>query len=104
MCTFIFRRTRNEVQEQRQRRDPITGFRDQIVDAGLVTPQETKRIDQTVKKEVDVEMMKAREDPEIGVEELYYDMYHTCLQPGGIRGITPWDLHDHTNTQEPINQ
>jgi len=97
-------RTRNEVQEQRQRRDPITGFRDQIVDAGLVTPQETKRIDQTVKKEVDVEMMKAREDPEIGVEELYYDMYHTCLQPGGIRGITPWDLHDHTNTQEPINQ
>ena len=97
-------RSRDEVQEVRQSRDPITGFRDRIVGAGLVTQQEVKKIEQTVKKEVDAQVKKAKEDPEIGVEELFYDMYHTCLQPGGIRGITPWDLHEHTNTQVPINQ
>ena len=99
-----FCRSRDEVQEVRQSRDPITGFRDRIVGAGLVTQQEVKKIEQTVKKEVDAQVKKAKEDPEIGVEELFYDMYHTCLQPGGIRGITPWDLHDHNNTQVPINQ
>jgi len=97
-------RSRDEVQEVRQSRDPITGFRDRIVGAGLVTQQEVKKIEQTVKKEVDAQVKKAKEDPEIGVEELFYDMYHTCLQPGGIRGITPWDLHEHSNTQVPINQ
>merc|ERR1719225_1700179 len=55
-------RTRDEVQEVRQTRDPITGFRDRI-----------------------------------GVAELFYDMYHTSLHPS-IRGITPWDQHEHQNT------
>merc|ERR1712227_549936 len=32
------------------------------------------------------------------MEKLFYDMYHTNLQ-GSIRGISPWDLHDHKNTQ-----
>merc|ERR1711860_242552 len=58
-------RTRDEVQEVRQSRDPITGFRDRIVGAGLVTQQEVKKIEQTVKKEVDAQVKKAKEDPEI---------------------------------------
>merc|ERR1712025_126713 len=96
-------RSRDEVQEVRQSRDPITGFRDKIVGAGLVTQQEVKRIEQTVRKDVDNEVKKAKEDVEIGVEELFYDMYHTNLH-GSIRGISPWDLHDHKNTQVPVNQ
>jgi len=96
-------RTREEIQEVRQNKDPITNFRDRIVHAGLVTQPEVKRIEQTVKKEMEAEVKKARDDSEIGVEELFFDMYHTSLHPG-IRGIAPWDLHDHKNTQVAINQ
>ena len=87
----------------RQNKDPITNFRDRIVHAGLVTQPEVKRIEQTVKKEMEAEVKKARDDSEIGVEELFFDMYHTSLHPR-IRGIAPWDLHDHKNTQVAINQ
>jgi len=96
-------RSRDEVQEVRQSRDPITGFRDRIVGAGLAGQAEVKKIEQQVKKEVDKEVEKAKTDGEIGVEELFYDMYHTNLQ-GQIRGISPWDLHAHNNTRTPINQ
>merc|ERR1712228_957162 len=47
-------RSRDEVQEVRQSRDPITGFRDRIVGAGLVAQAEVKRIEQQVKKEIEV--------------------------------------------------
>merc|ERR1712107_634597 len=96
-------RSRDEVQEVRQSRDPITGFRDRIVGAGLVNQTEVKKIEQQVRKDVDADVKKAKDDAEIGVEELFYDMYHTNLHPG-IRGISPWDLHEHKNTMTAINQ
>jgi len=95
-------RSRDEVQEVRQSRDPITGFRDRIVGAGLVSQPEVKKIEMTVKKSVDADVKKAKEDGEIGIEHLFYDMYHTNLH-SGIRGVSPWDLHEHKNTQEAIN-
>merc|ERR1712228_637673 len=95
-------RTRDEVQEVRQTRDPITGFRDRIVGAGLVAQAEVKRIEQQVKKEIEVDVKKAKEDKEIGVEELFWDMYQENLQ-GEIRGVSPWDYHEHRNTQKALN-
>lgn len=35
-------RTREEVQEVRQTRDPITSFKEKILQAGFVTPEELK--------------------------------------------------------------
>lgn len=35
-------RTREEIQEVRKTRDPITGFKDRIITAGLVTEEELK--------------------------------------------------------------
>jgi pyruvate dehydrogenase E1 component alpha subunit len=35
-------RTRDEIQEVRKTRDPITGFKDRIITAGLVTEEELK--------------------------------------------------------------
>lgn len=35
-------RTRDEVQEVRQTRDPISSFKDKIITAGLVTAEELK--------------------------------------------------------------
>ena len=95
-------RSRDEVQEVRQSRDPITGFRDRIVAAGLAGQAELKKIEQQVRKEVEKEVEKAKNDGEIGVEELFFDMYHTNLQ-GQLRGISPWDLHEHKNTVTAIN-
>merc|ERR1712080_543829 len=68
-------RTRDEVQEMRKTRDPITGFRDRLVGAELV----------------EVSELKARE---IGVEELCYDIYENNLG-GDVRGIFSTDRHEH---------
>ena len=95
-------RTREEVQEMRQKRDPITGFRERLVNADLATLSELKGIEVEVKKKVDEDVKKARSDAEIEVDELFYDMYENNLQ-GKIRGITPWDKHTHKKTIEAQN-
>merc|ERR1719191_41313 len=95
-------RTRDEVQEMRQKRDPITSFRERLVNADLATMAELKGIEVDVKKQVDDDVKKARADGEIGVEELFYDMYENNLQ-GKIQGITPWDKHEHKRTVKAQN-
>merc|ERR1712054_503471 len=95
-------RTREEVQEMRQKRDPITSFRERLVDANIAELSELKAIEVDVKKKVDEDVKKARADVEIGVEELFYDMYEENLQ-GQIRGITPWDKHEHKKTIKAQN-
>merc|ERR1712066_50375 len=95
-------RTREEVQEMRQKRDPITSFRERLVNADLATLSELKGIEVEVKKKVDEDVKKARSDAEIEVDELFYDMYEHNLQ-GKIRGITPWDKHTHKKTVEAQN-
>merc|ERR1711970_17136 len=91
-------RTRDEVQEVRQTRDPITGFRDRLVGAELAEVSELKAIDIEVKKSVDEDVKKAKTDSEIGAEELFYDVYEKNIG-GKIRGIAPWDQHEHKKTQ-----
>merc|ERR1739838_877222 len=96
-------RTREEIQEMRQKRDPITSFRERLVDADLAVLSELKAIEIDVKKKVDEDVKKAKSDGEIGVEELFYDIYQNH-KGGKIRGITPWDQHEHkkTNTAQNI--
>lgn len=95
-------RTRDEIQEIRQTRDPILGFKERIVAAGLADADELKQIEVEVRKSVDADVKKAKTDPEIGVEELYYDVYEQNLQ-GKIRGLVPWEKHEHKKTQTAIN-
>merc|ERR1712128_14477 len=95
-------RTRDEVQEVRQTRDPITGFRDRLVGAELAEVSELKSIEISVKKAVDADVKKAKADGEIGAEELFYDIYENNLE-GTIRGIAPWDQHTHKKTQVAVN-
>jgi len=35
-------RTREQIQEVRQKRDPITGFKDRVIASGLMTAEEIK--------------------------------------------------------------
>merc|ERR1712236_90028 len=95
-------RTRDEVQDVRQTRDPITGFRDRLVASELAEVSELKAIEIEVKKSVDADVKKAKTDSEIGAEELFYDIYENNIG-GKIRGITPFDQHEHKKTQVAKN-
>merc|ERR1711936_1107493 len=95
-------RTREEVQEMRQTRDPITSLREKLVSSKLAEADELKKIELDVRKMVDEDVKKAKSDAEIGVEELFYDMYENNLQ-GRIRGIAPWDKHEHKKTVKAQN-
>jgi len=95
-------RTREEIQEVRQTRDPITSFKDKILSADLVTSDELKQIDAEVKKEVDEGVKAAKSDSEIDLEELYADVYVNPIEEH-IRGITPFTEHKHKRILTPIN-
>ncbi|XP_026751611.1 probable pyruvate dehydrogenase E1 component subunit alpha, mitochondrial [Galleria mellonella] len=81
-------RTRDEVQEVRQTRDPITSFKEKIITYELATPDQLKEIDTRVRKEVDEATKIAKSDSEIGPEELAADIYYNNLEPE-IRGVSP---------------
>ena len=99
---YLFSRTREEIQEVRGTRDPILGFKEKIIEAGLVTSEELKEMEMAIRKSVDADVKKAKTDPEIGVEELYYDVYEKNLE-GELRGLVPWEKHQHKNTQKALN-
>ncbi|CAH0746782.1 unnamed protein product [Diatraea saccharalis] len=81
-------RTRDEVQEVRQTRDPITSFKDKLISNNLATPDQLKEIDAKIRTEVDEATKRAKSEPEIDVEELSADIYHNCVE-NEIRGILP---------------
>uniref|UniRef100_A0A2A4JRJ1 Pyruvate dehydrogenase E1 component subunit alpha n=1 Tax=Heliothis virescens TaxID=7102 RepID=A0A2A4JRJ1_HELVI len=81
-------RTRDEIQEVRQTRDPITSFKDKILSNELATPDQLKEIDSKVREIVDEATKQAKVEPEIGVEELTADIYGDCIDPV-VRGILP---------------
>merc|ERR1711936_379428 len=68
-------RTREEVQEMRQTRDPITSLREKLVSSKLAEADELKKIELDVRKMVDGVVKQAKGDPELDVSELYYDVY-----------------------------
>ncbi|XP_074658149.1 putative pyruvate dehydrogenase E1 component subunit alpha, mitochondrial [Tubulanus polymorphus] len=68
-------RTREEIQEVRQTRDPIAQFRQKIISENLAEEAELKKIDQTVRKEIDEAVKKAKTDPELPNEELFSDIF-----------------------------
>jgi len=86
-------RTREQIQEVRTKRDPITGFKDRIVGAELVTAEEIKAIDDKIKKEVDDGVMHAKNDPEPSPEELYSHVYSQLIPGTQIRGCDPFTYY-----------
>lgn len=95
-------RTRDEVQNVRQTRDPITLFKERIQNAGLLTAEELKKMDDEIKTSVDAAHKFAKADKEIAVSELYTDVYSKNLDPV-IRGLRPTDLHKHTSLNKARN-
>lgn len=96
-------RSRDEIQEVRQKRDPITSFKEKIISTGLATEAEIKAIDGEVKKEVDEATKKARGDPGINVDELTWDIYANDENLKKIRNVLPNEELTHTRHSKPKN-
>jgi pyruvate dehydrogenase E1 component alpha subunit len=94
-------RTRDEIQEVRQTRDPITSFREKVIGAGLVSAEELKQIDATIKKQIDETVVRSKAEPEIALSELYADIY--VNEKHSVRGTTPYTQHQHINIERPFN-
>ncbi|KAK5640412.1 hypothetical protein RI129_011223 [Pyrocoelia pectoralis] len=95
-------RTRDEVQEVRQTRDPITSFKEKITSSNLVSPEELKKIDGEIKSAVDEAMKIAKSDGEIGIEELTADISANHLE-STIRNCLPFNPLSHQRLGEAVN-
>ncbi|XP_071957282.1 probable pyruvate dehydrogenase E1 component subunit alpha, mitochondrial [Antedon mediterranea] len=84
-------RTRDEIQEIRQQRDPITNFKERITSNDLVTAEELKKIDLEVRGEVDDAVKKAKTDPELDVPETFHDISYKS--PSTVRGCDAFSFH-----------
>lgn len=95
-------RTREEVQEVRQTRDPITSFKEKILSAGLATADELKKIETDIRTRVDQATKKAKADKEIPVDELGADVYSLPLE-NSSRGILPGQTIKHQRIGKAVN-
>jgi pyruvate dehydrogenase E1 component alpha subunit len=67
-------RSKEEVAEVREKRDPIDHFGVKLVQRGVATEQDLKMMDNEIKQTVIAAAAFANESPEPGVEELYTDI------------------------------
>ncbi|CAF0772124.1 unnamed protein product [Adineta steineri] len=79
-------RTREEIQDVRKSRDPITSFREKLIQAKLATEDEFKNIDIEVKKIIEDAESHAQNDSELHVDELYSNVYSQPPPNFKIRG------------------
>lgn len=96
-------RSRDEIQEVRQKRDPITSFKEKILTNGLATDAEIKAIDSEVKKDVDEATKKARGDPGINIDELTWDIYAKDDNLKKVRNVIPNTELTHTRFNKAKN-
>ena len=68
-------RTREEVQDVREHRDPIELVRKRLLEGGRASDEELKEIDRTVRQTVNEAAEFAQSDPEPDAAELFTDVY-----------------------------
>lgn len=95
-------RSRDEVQEVRQTRDPITQLKDKMLSSELATEAEIKAIEKEVKAEIDEATKIAKADSEIGLPELSTDVYSLELEKN-IRGINVDTPLKHASLKQAVN-
>ncbi|XP_073978761.1 pyruvate dehydrogenase E1 component subunit alpha, somatic form, mitochondrial-like isoform X2 [Rhodnius prolixus] len=93
-------RSRNEVQDIRKNKDPITLFKDKILGANLVSEEEIKQLDNETKKIIEEATAKVRAAPVPGPEELVADVYKKPVTPN-VRGVNPWRTLKHIQITKP---
>jgi pyruvate dehydrogenase E1 component alpha subunit len=68
-------RSKEELTEMREKRDPIENFGKKLIERGLVNEQDLKQMDAEVKRVVVEAAEFATESPEPAISELYTDVY-----------------------------
>ena len=68
-------RTKEELTEVREKRDPIENFGKKLIERGIVNEEDLKQMDAGVKATVIAAAEFATESPEPGLAELYTDIY-----------------------------
>uniref|UniRef100_A0A1B0EWC0 Dehydrogenase E1 component domain-containing protein n=3 Tax=Phlebotomus papatasi TaxID=29031 RepID=A0A1B0EWC0_PHLPP len=96
-------RSRDEIQEVRQTRDPITSFREKILNAELIDLDELKGIEAKIRSNVDEAGKKAKADKEISLEELTTDIYANPEHLQSVRNVTPFAPLQHKRLGTPVN-
>jgi len=79
-------RTRDEINEVRERRDPIINLKNKLITTGLATEAELKKIEQDSRKMVDEAANRAKTDPELPLQELYNSVIVDPPEDMRIRG------------------
>lgn len=96
-------RSRDEIQEVRQTRDPITSFREKITSTELVTVDELKKIEAQIRSDVDDAQKKAKLDNEVPMDELATDVYAKPDNIPTVRGATPFSDIPHFRKGKAVN-
>ncbi|MEY4707589.1 MAG: Pyruvate dehydrogenase component subunit alpha [Pseudomonadota bacterium] len=68
-------RSKEELTEVREKRDPIENFGKKLIDRGVMSAEDMKQMDASVKAIVIASAEFATESPEPGLAELYTDIY-----------------------------
>ncbi|XP_015179779.1 PREDICTED: probable pyruvate dehydrogenase E1 component subunit alpha, mitochondrial isoform X1 [Polistes dominula] len=95
-------RTRDEIQEVRQTRDPLTSFKERLLSTNLATADELKTMESEIRKKIDDAVKVAKADKEIPLSELSADIYANCLEKE-IRSVTPFKSLSHVRLSTPVN-
>lgn len=96
-------RSRDEVQEVRQTRDPITSLKEKILANNLATAEEIKEIEVRVRSKIDEAHQKSKLAKEIGVHELVADIYANPENNELVRNILPNQPLKHSTIGKAIN-
>ncbi|KAL4887172.1 thiamine diphosphate-binding protein [Aspergillus karnatakaensis] len=81
-------RTREELRTKREH-DPISNFRNKLIDCGVFTEDEANRTERSVRKRVDEEVADAEKSPaELKADVLFQDVYVPGSEPRQRRGRT----------------
>lgn len=75
-------RNREEIEFTRSNRDPLEFVKKCLVDADFMTAEEIKETEKRIRKEVQKEVLKAKEFPRPGLETLPEYIYASDLEPG----------------------
>jgi pyruvate dehydrogenase E1 component alpha subunit len=84
-------RTREEIQQMRSHKDPITGLKVRLIDAGIATESELKEVDKAARKYVDEQVAEAEASlpPKAEPKILFEDVYVPGTEIPVLRGRIP---------------
>lgn len=77
-------RTRDEIKDYREKRDPIEKVRKMLLDNSFATEKELKDIEKAIRKQLEDDVEKIKNDPQPGDEDFYTNIYQ---EPQFIRDV-----------------